>query len=114
MHYPIEELHTVIGLWIKAARKTGNPVPKPSNRADVNYSGKFLMRVPKRLHAELAHAAEAQGVSLNQYLLYRLAKGHGERTRRAARTRSSWKRTSPPISRWAPSTGSRTQARSRC
>ena len=46
MHYPIEELHTVIGLWIKAARKTGNPVPKPSNRADVNYSGKFLMRVP--------------------------------------------------------------------
>lgn len=80
----IEELHTVIGLWIKAARKTGNPVPKPSNRADVNYSGKFLMRVPKRLHAELAHAAKAQGVSLNQYLLYMLTKGHGERTRRAA------------------------------
>src|SRR3989304_4135397 len=68
----IEELHTVIGLWIKAAKKTGN-------RADVNYSGKFLMRVPKRLHAELAHAAKAQGVSLNQYLLYMLTKGHGER-----------------------------------
>ena len=80
----IEELHTVIGLWIKAARKTGNPVPKPSNRADVNYSGKFLMRVPKRLHAELAHAAKAQGVSLNQYLLYMLTRGHSERTRRAA------------------------------
>ena len=59
-------------------------VPKPSNRADVNYSGKFLMRVPKRLHAELAHAAKAQGVSLNQYVLYMLTKGHGERTRRAA------------------------------
>ena len=28
----IEELHTVIGLWIKASRKAGNPVPKPSNR----------------------------------------------------------------------------------
>ena len=51
---------------------------------DVNYSGKFLMRVPKRLHAELAHAAKAQGVSLNQYLLYMLTRGHGERTRRAA------------------------------
>ena len=51
---------------------------------DVNYSGKFLMRVPKRLHAELAHAAKAQGVSLNQCLLYMLTKGHGERTRRAA------------------------------
>ncbi len=80
----IRELHTVIGLWIKAARKAGNPVPRPSDRADVNYSGKFLMRVPKRLHAELAHAAKAQGVSLNQYLLYMLTKGHGGRTRRAA------------------------------
>lgn len=84
MRYPIEELHAVIGLWIKAARKTGNPVPTPSNRADVNYSGKFLMRVPKRLHAERAHAAKIQGVSLNQYLLYMLTKGHGERTRRVA------------------------------
>ena len=84
MRYPIEELHTAIGLWIKAAKKTGNPVPEPSNRADVNYSGKFLMRVPKRLHAELAHAAKAQGVSLNQYLLYILTKGRGGRIRRAA------------------------------
>ena len=80
----IEELHTVIELWIKAARKIGNPVPKPSDRADINYSGKFLMRVPRRLHAELAHAAKAQGVSLNQYVLYLLTKGHAARARRAA------------------------------
>lgn len=80
----IKELHTVIGLWIKAAKKMGNPVPKPSDRADVNYSGKFLMRVPKRLHAELAHAAKTQGVSLNQYVLYLLTKGQGERGKRAA------------------------------
>ena len=75
----IKELHTVIDLWLKAAKRTGNPVPKPSDRADVNYSGKFLMRVPKRLHADLARAAEAQSVSLNQYVLYLLTKGHGER-----------------------------------
>ena len=80
----VKELHAAIGLWIKAARKVGNPVPKPSDRADVNYSGKFLMRVPTRLHAELAHAARAQGVSLNQYVLYLLTRGHGERARRAA------------------------------
>ena len=80
----IKELHTVIELWIKAARKVGNTVPKPSDRADANYSGKFLMRVPKRLHAELVHAAKAQGVSLNQYLLYLLTKGHGERAKRVA------------------------------
>jgi predicted RNase H-like HicB family nuclease len=80
----ISELHTVIGLWIKAARKAGNSVPGPSDRADVNYSGKFLMRVPKRLHSELAHAARVQGVSLNQYVLYLLTKGHGDRPKRAA------------------------------
>ena len=80
----IKELHTAIALWLKAARKVGNPIPGPSNRSDVNYSGKFLMRVPRRLHAELAHAAKAQGVSLNQYVLYVLTKGYGERTMRAA------------------------------
>lgn len=80
----IHELHTVIGLWIKAARKVGNSIPAPSDRADVSYSGKFLMRVPKRLHAELAHSARAQGVSLNQYVLYLLAKGYAEKPRRAA------------------------------
>lgn len=80
----IKELHTVIDLWLKAAKKAGNPIPEPSDRADVNYSGKFLMRVPRRLHAEMAHAAKAQGVSLNQYVLYLLTKGHGERRKRAA------------------------------
>ncbi len=80
----IKELHTVIELWIKAAKRAGNPVPQPSDRGDVNYSGKFLMRVPRRLHAELARAAKAQGVSLNQYVLYLLTKGNGERPKRAA------------------------------
>ena len=80
----IRELHTAIDLWLKAARKAGNPIPEPSARADVNYSGKFLMRVPKRLHAALARAAKMQGVSLNQYVLYLLTKEHGERGKRAA------------------------------
>lgn len=80
----INELHLAIDLWIKAAKKVGNSIPKPSDRADVNYSSKFLMRVPKRLHSELAHAAKAQGVSLNQYVLYLLTKGRGERGKRAA------------------------------
>ena len=80
----ITELHTVIRLWVKAARKAGNPIPKASDRADVNYSGKFLMRVPRRLHAALARAAKTQGVSLNQYVLYLLTKEHGDRGKRAA------------------------------
>ena len=80
----IEELRTAINLWLKAARKVGNPVPRPSDRSDIRYSGKFLLRVPRRLHAELARAARAQGVSLNQYVLYVLTRGHSERAKRAA------------------------------
>ena len=37
------------------------------------YSGKFNVRVPKSLHAALASEAEAEGVSLNQLVLAKLA-----------------------------------------
>jgi hypothetical protein len=37
------------------------------------YSGKFNVRIPKSLHAALAREAEAEGVSLNQLVLAKLA-----------------------------------------
>jgi predicted HicB family RNase H-like nuclease len=37
------------------------------------YSGKFNVRVPKSLHAALAIEAEAEGVSLNQLVVAKLA-----------------------------------------
>ncbi len=38
------------------------------------YSGKLMLRIPKELHRQLAEAAKENGVSLNQYALYKLAK----------------------------------------
>ena len=38
-----------------------------------NYSGKFVVRLPKTLHQRLAIEAEQEGVSLNQWALYKLA-----------------------------------------
>lgn len=38
------------------------------------YSGKLMLRIPKELHKTLAEAAKVNGVSLNQYALYKLAK----------------------------------------
>ncbi len=67
----LREVHDAAHAWLKVAIKMKREIPQPSTEA--NYSGKFLMRVPKRLHAELARAAKAQGVSLNQYILYLLA-----------------------------------------
>ena len=38
------------------------------------YSGKLVLRIPRSLHRELKEAAEIEGVSLNQYMLYKLAR----------------------------------------
>ena len=37
------------------------------------YSGKLVIRIPRSLHKKLKEEAEAEGVSLNQYMLYKLA-----------------------------------------
>lgn len=59
-------------------------IPAPSRPADeMAYSGKFLMRVPKRLHADMAKAAKSQGVSLNRYVLYLLTERHAQGKRAA-------------------------------
>src|SRR5438105_1129437 len=58
----VREVHNAAHVWLKVAVKMKREIPEPS--VEANYSGKFLMRVPKRLHAELARAAKAQGVSL--------------------------------------------------
>lgn len=39
----------------------------------MDYSGKISLRIPRSLHKELADAAKVEGVSLNQYALYRLS-----------------------------------------
>lgn len=41
------------------------------------YSGKILLRIPKELHHDLAKIAKEEGVSLNQYCLYKLSRSVG-------------------------------------
>ncbi len=73
----IAEAHDAIGAWLKAARTAHREIPPPSRPSDeAGYSGRFLLRVPRRLHAELARDAKRQGVSLNQYVLYLLTEKH--------------------------------------
>lgn len=38
------------------------------------YSGKIVLRIPRSLHKQLKDAAAIEGVSLNQYMLYKLAR----------------------------------------
>ena len=38
------------------------------------YSGRLVLRIPRSLHRELKERAAAEGVSLNQYMLYKLSR----------------------------------------
>lgn len=70
----LSESHAAAAAWLKACKAAGNPLPEPSPLSDeTDYSGRFVMRIPKRLHADLVKSAKRQGVSLNQYVLYLLA-----------------------------------------
>ena len=63
-----EEIRT---LWIEGEYEDGASIPEPAS-AD-GYSGKFVARVPKTLHRDLAVAARNEGMSLNAYVCYLLA-----------------------------------------
>ena len=58
--------------WIEAKLEGGFEVPNPVGYED--FSGKFVVRIPKSLHYKLAIEANQEGVSLNQYALYKLSK----------------------------------------
>lgn len=69
------EARDAITAWIEAAGNAGREVPVPMTiEPTANYSGKFLVRVPKTLHARLARRAKAEGVSLNQYISHMLSR----------------------------------------
>jgi len=55
--------------WVQAAQAAGKAVPMPQRVRPIEAcSGKFLMRVPRSLHARLARRAAQESVSLNQFL----------------------------------------------
>ena len=66
-----ENIREAMELWIEGKLEGGFDVPLPIG--ENQYSGKFVLRIPKSLHARLAAEAEKEGVSLNQYALYRLS-----------------------------------------
>lgn len=58
-------------LCLETVYENGDKIPLPST--DDNYSGKLLLRMPKTLHHRLAEAADEEGVSLNQYIVFLLS-----------------------------------------
>jgi len=69
-----------IGAAMQAAieqRAAEDAVAAAEAEKDADYSGKFVLRLPRSMHRQLAELAETEGVSLNQLALAFLAQGMG-------------------------------------
>ncbi|HRQ42192.1 MAG TPA: toxin-antitoxin system HicB family antitoxin [Chloroflexota bacterium] len=62
---------------IAALESLNLPVPEPGSGG--SYSGKFIQRVPKSMHARLAMRAKQEGVSMNSLVTTILAESLGQR-----------------------------------
>lgn len=49
-------------------------VPLEEVKSAYEFSGKLNIRIPKSLHCQLSQEAKQNGVSLNQYIIYKLAR----------------------------------------
>lgn len=72
----LEELHQnlteALEGQLEVRLERGLVIPEPVQ--EENLSGKFVIRIPKSLHRRLTIEAQQEGVSLNQYAMYKLAK----------------------------------------
>lgn len=68
----IHHLRSVQRLWIEEALSAGIDIPEPEDDSGLP-SGKWLQRVPRKLHRDLANAARRDNISLNQLVTSMLA-----------------------------------------
>ena len=64
------ELEEVKKAWFSSCLRRNVKIPEPLTK---KYSGKLLLRMPKSLHAHLAEEAEDENVSLNAFIVSKLA-----------------------------------------
>lgn len=65
----------VFTTWMEVSYEEGDEIPLPSYPEE--YSGKFVLRLPRSVHRSLAEEAKRDGVSLNTYASTLLAEQHG-------------------------------------
>ena len=68
-------IQDAIRAWVETAIEENQEIPEP--RPVEEYSGKFIVRVPKSLHRELVEAADRDEVSLNAFVNIALGKAIG-------------------------------------
>jgi len=62
----LKSLEEAKKLWIEVSLEKGLEIPEPVSEDD--FSGKYLLRIPPKLHMLLTQSAKKEGLSLNQYM----------------------------------------------
>ena len=69
------EAQRAVAAWLESATAAGREIPEPSVAEPLDrFSGKFIVRVPRSVHARLSRKAKQEGVSLNQLVASLLAR----------------------------------------
>jgi antitoxin HicB len=68
----LANLEDAMAAWVEVKVEDGDPIPDPITVDD--YSGKFMVRVAKSLHRDIALRADREGVSLNAFVSTQLAR----------------------------------------
>jgi antitoxin HicB len=68
----IEMIHDAMRGWLEISLEERHDIPEPN--LDEEFSGKFVVRLPRSLHRQLVETAEREGVSLNQFVNVALAR----------------------------------------
>jgi len=77
----VEELEDIKRNYFEDHIRRGIKIPLPKvhdTEKNINFSGKFLLRIPKILHAKLTEQAEDNEISLNSYVS-NLLSGYAEK-----------------------------------
>lgn len=82
----VHEATIALELAIEVATEHGDRFPAPDAQLP---SGRFVLRLPRSLHAELVRLARREKVSLNQLILTALAREQGRHDRDDDRRSSS-------------------------
>jgi len=69
----ISEGQAALAAVVATLQEKGLPVPQPGSYGA--YSGKFVQRIPKSLHARLQSRARSEGVSINTLATSYIAEG---------------------------------------
>ena len=69
--------------WLLSAIEEHIKIAEPESAQ--SYSGQFKLRIPKTLHKTLVEDSKKEGISMNQYCVYLLAKNSEKERVRASR-----------------------------